>query len=174
MLNTRRCSCEAFNVATNRRDLFREVPPTRSRTMRAIRSTANRSTEWRFRAAMIRASISGWRLRDHSVEGVPDFFFRIQRLAVFVDGCFWHGCSCRRFTRRTRRAYWKAKISQNQRRDLRVTRILRSQGIAVIRFRECELRDELHVCIHRLRLKLKGRAPRTRSRDHLRRVQPAG
>lgn len=60
--------------------------------MAAIRSNANIDTEEKL-AAIFRANkVIGWR-RNQALTGKPDFVFRKQRLAVFVDGCFWHGCT---------------------------------------------------------------------------------
>jgi DNA mismatch endonuclease (patch repair protein) len=69
----------------------------------------------------------------------PDFVFRARRVAVFVDGCFWHGCP--RHYRRpgSRRAFWDAKIARNQERDREVTRALRRAGWTVLRVWEHEL-----------------------------------
>lgn len=63
----------------------------RSQIMAAVRSTGNRTTELRL-ASILRANgITGWR-RHQPLPGKPDFVFRRERLAVFADGCFWHGC----------------------------------------------------------------------------------
>jgi DNA mismatch endonuclease (patch repair protein) len=62
----------------------------------------------------------------------PDFVFRKERLVVFVDGCFWHGCP-RHFTRpKARRAFWDAKIAANRARDRRIDRALRAAGWRVL------------------------------------------
>src|SRR5947209_13409422 len=69
----------------------------RSERMRKVRSKGNRSTEWRFRSALMRSRIRGWTLHDSSLIGSPDFAFREKKLVVFIDGCFWHGCrKCKR------------------------------------------------------------------------------
>jgi DNA mismatch endonuclease Vsr len=59
--------------------------------------------------------------------------FRRQQLAVFVDGCFWHGCPRHCRMPRGNRQYWQRKIARNMARDRRVTRLLRSQGWRVLR-----------------------------------------
>jgi DNA mismatch endonuclease (patch repair protein) len=63
----------------------------RSQVMAAIRSTGNRANELRLAAIFRAHGITGWR-RHQALPGKPDFVFRRERLAVFVDGCFWHGC----------------------------------------------------------------------------------
>lgn len=63
----------------------------RSEVMSRIRSQGNKVTELRLISIFREARITGWR-RKQPLLGKPDFVFRQQRLAVFVDGCFWHGC----------------------------------------------------------------------------------
>ena len=112
----------------------------RSRTMAAVRSTGNRSTEWVLRARLIRSGLCGWRLNAKDVPGCPDFVFDRKRLTVFVDGCFWHGCpSCHR-PPGSNRQYWIPKIERNKRRDGRASRRLRREGWTVLRIWEHELR----------------------------------
>jgi DNA mismatch endonuclease (patch repair protein) len=57
-------------------------------------------------------------------------------VAVFVDGCFWHGCRCK-YLPRTNTVFWRNKIEANQRRDRRVARSLRLEGWIVVRVKEC-------------------------------------
>jgi DNA mismatch endonuclease (patch repair protein) len=112
---------------------FVAVSEVRSRTMRAIRGKHNRSTEGALRMALISAGIKGWTLHPSGLHGNPDIIFPGLGLAIFVDGCFWHGCSRCGHTPRTRTAFWRAKISRNRRRDRRNTNALRKQGLIVIR-----------------------------------------
>jgi DNA mismatch endonuclease (patch repair protein) len=107
--------------------------------MAAIRSRGNKSTEIKL-ASILRANgIKGWR-RHLALPGKPDFAFCRERLAVFVDGCFWHGCAfhCRRPS--SNRSYWVPKIFRNQKRDAAVTKRLRETGWRVLRIWEHELR----------------------------------
>lgn len=107
----------------------------RSRNMASIRSKGNRTTEWAFRQLLREARISGWR-RHVDLPGKPDFAFRLHRLAVFIDGCFWHGCPrCYRLPE-DNRGYWKAKVDSNRARDRRRTRELRLLNWRVLRIWE--------------------------------------
>jgi DNA mismatch endonuclease, patch repair protein len=126
----------------------------RSRNMRAIKAISNFSTEGRFRAHLVRSGISGWQLRVDTIVGRPDFFFGSERLAVFVDGCFWHGCPKCGHVPKSNRRYWIEKLSRNRDRDARVRRILRAKGIKVLRFWECELRRKPIRCVQRVRAHL--------------------
>ena len=120
---------------------FESVNPTRSRIMSSIRGKSNRTTEQALRLALVRNGLSGWKLHPSDILGRPDFFFPKHRLAVFVDGCFWHGCPKCGHTPNTRRAFWKAKIRRNRERDALTSRRLRADGIRVLRIWEHELGD---------------------------------
>jgi DNA mismatch endonuclease (patch repair protein) len=110
----------------------------RSEVMSRIRSRGNRDTELRLMALMRAHGITGWR-RNTRVFGKPDFVFHAARLAVFVDGCFWHGCP-RHATKPANRAeWWAAKLDRNAQRDRDVTRALRKAGWRVVRVWECAL-----------------------------------
>jgi DNA mismatch endonuclease (patch repair protein) len=110
----------------------------RSAVMALIRSRGNRATELRLIALMRGHGITGWR-RNAPIFGKPDFIFRRERVAVFVDGCFWHGCP-RHATRPVNRAaWWAAKLERNAERDRVVTRTLRAAGWTVLRIWECAL-----------------------------------
>jgi DNA mismatch endonuclease (patch repair protein) len=113
-------------------------PSKRSAVMSRIRSQGNRDTELVLIRFFRAHGITGWRRRQ-KLFGKPDFVFRSARLAVFVDGCFWHGCPkhCRRPT--GNRAFWGAKLDRNQARDRLVNRTLRRDGWQVLRIWEHEL-----------------------------------
>jgi DNA mismatch endonuclease (patch repair protein) len=137
---------------------FGPVPPSRSRNMRAIKASGNRTTEARLRLALVRSRIRGWVLRPSHVEGKPDFYFSVQKLAIFVDGCFWHGCPRCGHIPRTNTEFWKSKISINKRRDRSVSAGLATAGIKVLRVWECELRRNLDAVMQALVDSLVNRA----------------
>lgn len=110
----------------------------RSAVMALIRSRGNRATELRLIAVMREHGITGWR-RNARVFGRPDFVFRRERVAIFVDGCFWHGCPRHGTMPANNRAFWKAKLARNAVRDREVTRELRKAGWRVVRVWECAL-----------------------------------
>jgi DNA mismatch endonuclease (patch repair protein) len=111
----------------------------RSEVMAAIRHKGNRSTERTFSALLRRFRVSGWTLHSTEVTGKPDFYFSKRRIAVFVDGCFWHGCPRCFQAPRQNASYWSEKIARNRQRDRKVMRCLRSEGVQVIRIWEHEL-----------------------------------
>jgi len=111
----------------------------RSDVMSRIRGRDNRSTERKL-AALLRAhGVAGWKLRTPDVIGRPDVYFPDWRIAVFIDGCFWHGCP-RCFTMPAQnRPFWKSKIARNVERDRLVTTSLRKAGVMVLRLWEHDL-----------------------------------
>lgn len=116
--------------------VFRNVSPTRSRIMSRIRSQHTRSTEGAIRMALVRAGARGWRLHAGELPGNPDIYFPKQKVAVFVDGCFWHGCPRCGHIPKNNRAFWRAKILRNRQRDHLAVRKLSSMGIKTLRFWE--------------------------------------
>jgi len=110
----------------------------RSGVMSCIRSRGNRDTELRLIALMREYGITGWR-RNARVFGKPDFVFRAVKLAVFVDGCFWHGCPKHATRPANNWEFWNAKLARNAQRDRAVTRALRASGWKVLRVWECAL-----------------------------------
>src|SRR5271169_3288884 len=84
----------------------------RSQIMASIRSQGNKSTELKLANILRVAGITGWR-RHQDLPGRPDFSFRRQRLAIFVDGCFWHGCRSHCRMPQNNNLYWQAKIGKN-------------------------------------------------------------
>ena len=120
---------------------FIGVSLSRSRIMSSIKGKSNITTERTLRLALVREGIAGWKLHRKDIPGSPDFYFPHWLLAVFVDGCFWHGCPKCGHIPRIRRSFWQTKISRNRLRDRRTRSRLLRQGIRVMRFWEHDLRD---------------------------------
>jgi DNA mismatch endonuclease (patch repair protein) len=113
--------------------------------MAKVRGKGNRSTEVRVEAALIEENIEGWEKHPKGVLGKPDFFFPELKLAVFVDGCFWHVCPrCNRNVPTSRREFWENKLDENRRRDNRTHRKLRQMGYHVMRVWEHDLSSTLY------------------------------
>ncbi|NQW03679.1 MAG: very short patch repair endonuclease [Acidobacteria bacterium] len=111
----------------------------RSDVMARIRGKGNKSTEGALAAILRADGITGWR-RHLDLPGKPDFAFTKLRLAVFVDGCFWHRCP-RCFTSpATNAEFWEAKLAANLARDRKVRRQLSAKGWRVLRIWEHDLR----------------------------------
>ena len=130
---------------------FQNVSPAQTGRMSAVKGRGNRSTERRLRSALVSSGIRGWLVQPKVSFGRPDFYFPDSKLAVFVDGCFWHGCELCRHNVKTNSAFWKAKLQANMDRDARVNERLSESGIRVIRFWEHELQSGLSRCIQVVR-----------------------
>lgn len=115
--------------------------------MKAVKSKGNKSTELKLIQLFKQFGIKGWR-RNYNLIGNPDFVFPKERIAVFSDGCFWHGHGCRNIKPVDNADYWKRKIKRNKTRDILVTRTLEARGWQVIRVWECDIKK------HRLPPKL--------------------
>lgn len=114
----------------------------RSWLMSQVRSRGNKSTEIKFAKLLRKQGIVGWR-RNQKVLGNPDFVFPKSRVAVFIDGCFWHGCPKHGEIPATNQSFWKKKIEQNAARDRLVSDKLRRHGWHVYRFWEHDLDGRL-------------------------------
>lgn len=110
----------------------------RSELMARVRSRGNQSTEIALMNLLRLHGISGWR-RNHDLFGRPDFVFRRERVAVFVDGEFWHGHPTRGRLPKNNHDYWRAKIARNRARDRLVNRTLGERGWIVLRIWEHQL-----------------------------------
>jgi len=122
----------------------------RSFNMSRIRSKGNATTELRFVQFLRRAGVAGWR-RNASLPGRPDLVFRKQRIAVFLDGCFWHACPRCAKPPKSNLEYWRQKLAGNAARDRAVTRALRDRGWLVIRIWEHTIRTHPRRAVERLR-----------------------
>lgn len=116
----------------------------RSDVMSRIRGKGNRDTELALIGIMRRHHISGWR-RNQPFFGKPDFVFPKQKIAIFVDGCFWHGCPSHSNLPKNNREFWEKKLGSNKLRDTLVTRQLRKAGWIVLRFWEHEMKEDKKV-----------------------------
>jgi DNA mismatch endonuclease (patch repair protein) len=173
----------------------------RSEVMSRIRGRGNRDTELALARLMRQAGLTGWRRhvsvslnrdllkalnRKRASRGStvqqsnrstnftvrPDFVFRKPRVAIFVDGCFWHGCPIHSpparwlakstmavsagsrkaaTARRSGKQFWRAKLTANKLRDRFVNRQLRRQGWRVVRIWEHELTGNPARCLRRIR-----------------------
>jgi DNA mismatch endonuclease (patch repair protein) len=151
----------------------------RSQVMSRIRSRGNKETELALAKLLRRHGIKGWRrhvqvriaefgvrndcksrsvvptlrishseLRTFGVR--PDFIFHKSRTAIFVDGCFWHGCSKHATKPKNNRAFWHRKLSANKTRDRLVNHALRRANWRVIRIWECALQKRPQSCVSRI------------------------
>lgn len=107
----------------------------RSFTMSRIRSKGNISTELKMVELLRGNGIHGWR-RHPKLMGNPDFIFKKQKIAIFIDGCFWHSCPRCFIEPKSNIEYWSAKIERNKKRDKKINAELNRLGWTVLRFWE--------------------------------------
>lgn len=125
----------------------------RSEVMSRIRGHGNKDTELALMKLLRHHHITGWR-RNQAVFGKPDFVFRKVRVAVFVDGCFWHGCPKHCNFPVGNRPFWMRKLAANKARDRRVNRELSKLGWRVVRIWEHDLPKRGAASIHRIKMAL--------------------
>jgi DNA mismatch endonuclease (patch repair protein) len=129
----------------------------RGQLMSRVRSTGNQNTEVRLATLLREVGLTGWRRHQH-LPGKPDFVWRPAKVAVFVDGCFWHGHACgRNVTPKTNAKAWREKIERNQARDRRATRVLRERGWSVLRVWECSIHRNPGQQLRRIRHSVEAR-----------------
>ncbi|MBP5428727.1 MAG: DNA mismatch endonuclease Vsr [Clostridia bacterium] len=113
----------------------------RSDIMKKVRPSGNKTTELRLIKYFSSNHITGWR-RKYKVKGHPDFVFLDRRIAIFVDGCFWHGHDCRNTRPADNAEYWSEKRQRNIEHDKEITELFEKRGWTVIRIWECELKKK--------------------------------
>jgi len=109
----------------------------------------------------------GYRYRLHSgnITGRPDIAFPRLRLAIFVNGCFWHGCPRHYVAPQTNSSFWRGKLQQNRKRDVARRRMLRREGWTVLEFWEHEVEAHPELCVAEIEAiwgRLRPASPRLR------------
>lgn len=118
--------------------------------MSAIRGRGNKSTELRFLRLLKESKITGWRRHYKIATYRPDFVFLKQRVVVYLDGCFWHGCPLHFNPPQTNVEFWKSKIALNRERDVASNEYLSLKNWRVIRIWEHEIKKNSDVVIQAL------------------------
>jgi DNA mismatch endonuclease (patch repair protein) len=122
----------------------------RSQVMSLIRGRGNKTTELRFVVLLRENRITGWR-RHVKLPGRPDFIFFAAKLAVFIDGDFWHGNPATYTSPQSNKVFWENKIAYNRENDKRVTKSLKKRGWKVLRIWESDLRKKPKKILTRLK-----------------------
>jgi DNA mismatch endonuclease (patch repair protein) len=127
----------------------------RRQIMQAVRSK-NTSAELALRSALFAAGVRGWRCHYRSATGTPDLAWPALRVAVFVDGAFWHGHPSRHRPGRSGK-YWDEKIAANIARDRRADRALEADDWKIVRVWDFEIRHDLPDVLARIAATLADR-----------------
>ena len=131
------------------------TPEQRSRIMAAVRASST-SPELAVRRALYATGIRGWRCNYRRAPGKPDLAWPGLRVAVFVDGAFWHGHPSRHRPGRSG-SYWDDKIARNVARDRQVDEQLTSEGWTVVRVWDFEVRRDIASVVNRIKTALRLR-----------------
>lgn len=116
-------------------------PEDRYKTMKAVKGKGTRLEKCLF-AMLAGMSLNGWNKNAGNIIGKPDVVFKEEKVAIFIDGCFWHGCPvCKRKLPDTNRQYWKKKITRNIELAKKNNQRLRREGWSVIRIWEHEMKN---------------------------------
>ena len=122
--------------------------------MRLVRSK-NTKPEIQLRKALWNAGLRGYRLNWSKIQGKPDIAFTKKNVAIFVHGCFWHGCpKCKRPIPKRNYDFWNDKLKRNKRRDKKNMQVLTSMGWKVFVIWECELKKDLFTFVKKIQRKL--------------------
>jgi len=105
--------------------------------------------ELALRRALYAGGVRGWRCHARTLPGKPDLVFTRWKVAVFVDGCFWHGHPDF-FTPGKSGAYWDAKIARTKERDREANEALQLARWRVIRLWDFEIQEDLARCVSRI------------------------
>lgn len=117
--------------------------------MAAIRAK-NTQAELALRAALRQIGATGYRLHRKDIPGRPDIAFIRWKVAVFVDGVFWHGHPDHWNPEKAASDYWRTKIARNMERDRAADALLHEQGWAVVRVWDQDVKADLDGCTQRV------------------------
>lgn len=106
------------------------------------------------RKMLFRKGVRGYRT-NYKISGKPDIVFPSKRIAIFIDGCFWHRCPKCFIEPETRKKFWKEKLDDNVRRDREVNKILKKNGWKILRFWEHQVRKSADKIADKIKLELK-------------------
>jgi DNA mismatch endonuclease (patch repair protein) len=121
-----------------------------SRVMSANRGK-NTVPEIKLRKSLWEAGLRGYRTHVSTLRGKPDIVFASKKIAVFMNGCFWHRCPfCRQKLPKTNSAFWQAKFKRNVARDKRNVTFLRRNGWRIAVIRECRLKKNPQRAIEKI------------------------
>ncbi|XOB40886.1 MAG: very short patch repair endonuclease [Candidatus Nealsonbacteria bacterium] len=123
----------------------------RSRNMSAIKGKGNQSTEIAFLRLLKKNKITGWLRHYRFLRGKPDFVFVGKKIAIFIDGCFWHGCPKCKLEPVTNKRFWAEKISINKKRDVAVSKEIKKANWLVLRFWEHQIKKNPKSAIKKLK-----------------------
>lgn len=132
-----------------------------SKVMSSIHAK-NTKPEIALRKEMWKSGLSGYRLHWKKAAGKPDIAYPKRKLAIFVNGCYWHRCPhCNPSSPKTHKKFWERKFAKNIERDQRKTNELRKAGWSVITVWECQIKEKMPLVIKKIRNVLENQSTPT-------------
>lgn len=110
----------------------------------------NTKTELKLRKCARKNGFKNYKTKSR-LPGKPDLYFPSQKIAVFIDGCFWHKCPKCFIKPKSNLDYWQKKIKNNMKRDKEINHALKKIGVRVLRFWEHEINKNTEQCFLKLR-----------------------
>lgn len=111
--------------------------------------------ELMLRKALWSSGFRGYRLHKKNIPGRPDIVFGPKKVALFVNGCFWHRCPhCKLPLPKNNQKFWSEKFSKNKERDMRIIADLKELGWDTIIIWECELKTDVNEVINKIKLRI--------------------
>ncbi len=127
-----------------------------SRVMSANKAK-NTKPEITLRKALFNNGLRGYRLHWKKVPGRPDTAYPSKKIAIFVNGCFWHRCPCCKPSfPKSNVDFWKDKFKKNKVRDRRKKRELQKEGWKVFVFWECQISKDVSFCVGKVNMRIQS------------------
>ncbi len=140
---------ETFYIRDGRSPL--PVKEVTSRIMSANKGK-NTKPEIVLRKALFKEGLRGYRINRVTLPGSPDIIYTRKKIAIFVNGCFWHRCPyCYPPIPKTHVDFWSNKFTKNIERDKRKIYELKSMGYIVLVFWECEIKENIQNCVNQVK-----------------------
>lgn len=131
----------------------RSPKPLNETVSKYMRSNKSKNTkpEVLFRKALWKAGIRGYRLHWKKAPGKPDIAFPGKRIAIFLNGCFWHRCpKCQLGLPKHNSDFWQAKFARNVERDQEKVKALKNENWTVLVIWECELKEDISAQVEQV------------------------
>jgi len=136
--------------------------PKKAATSRVMSANKAKDTkpELLLRKALFHNGLSGYRIHWKKVPGRPDIAYPGKRIAIFVNGCYWHRCpNCEPSFPKTNVEFWENKFQKNMERDERKKRELEEAGWKIFVFWECKIKEDVGSCVEQVRSFIINQAP---------------
>ncbi|MCB0553016.1 MAG: very short patch repair endonuclease [Phaeodactylibacter sp.] len=128
--------------------------PKSEKTSKVMSANKDRNTkpELLLRKALWSGGIKGYRLHWKKAPGRPDIAFPGKKVAIFVNGCFWHRCPhCDPHMPRSNTAFWEEKFKKNVSRDKKKAKLLEDEGWEVLTVWECQIKGNVEECVNQVK-----------------------